>query len=200
VSGWSSPVGAEAPLTRGRGASGTNGCVSALILVATPEQSASVRGIICGVWHDSRRSGLRAACLLTQGAPAQSWPVRSTSALGRAVRFGDSCGAWAGTSCRAAGTASMVSHRRQRTSAVGRNGKGSSSRELPRARLGAARRGGSAVVLTRNTVSNRAPGRWETRPSGNEAAFGLSGNRSVGKRNGQRYLTTRRRRLHQSWC
>jgi hypothetical protein len=41
-------------------------------------------------------------------------------------------------------------------------------------------------VLTSNIVGIAAPGRWETRPSGNEAAFGLSGNRLVGKRNGPR--------------
>lgn len=89
-------------------------------------------------------------------------------------------------SCRAAGTALMVSFWRQRTSAVGRNGKGSSSRELPRARLGAARRGGSAVGSQLSIVSTAARGRWETRPLGNEAAFGLLGNRAVGKRNSQR--------------
>jgi hypothetical protein len=71
-------------LARCRGASRAKGCAVVSIRVDPRERRLPARGLR-GIWHDSRRFGRYASSLLTRGAVAPSWPVRSTSGVAAGV-------------------------------------------------------------------------------------------------------------------
>lgn len=128
MAGGSSSARAEASLTRSRGASRANGCVTVSFRVDPRERRQSVRGFR-GIWHDSRRLGRNATSLLTEGR----WRRPGWSGQ-RAARLLASRQARAGRSCRVIGVTSAVPGQRQKTSDVGRCDQGSTNLRVRRVR------------------------------------------------------------------